>query len=131
METVDGLRMFEGVIGAYYLVFGVDGFLKKIPLPVPSERGLRFLIAIEQAGYILLVVKIIEIIVGLSWLSGFGGGLAWILFTPVWFNILAYHLWLNKKERALPVFLLLSHLLLAFKYHDFLLTVTRLGLPGL
>lgn len=122
------LRALEIIIGLYYLTFGIDGFLKKIPLPQPSERGLRFLIALEEAGYVLLSVKILEIVVGLAWLTGFGGGLAWFIFTPILFNILAYHWWLNRQERMLPLVLLLGHLVLAYKYHDFILSTLSAGL---
>ncbi len=121
------LRWLEIIVGVYYLIFGFDGFVKKIPLPAPSEKGLKFLVAIDEAKYILLTVKLIEITVGLAWLIGFGSGLAWILLTPIWFNILAYHLYLNKKEAVLPVWLILTHLGLAYKNWDYLSHVFRLA----
>lgn len=119
------LRGVELLAGVYYFVFGVDGFLKKIPLPPPSERGLKFLMAVEESGYIMPMVKILEIVVGLSWMLGLGSGLAWLIFTPILFNILAYHFFLNKKELVLPIGLLLMHGLLALKNSEYLLTVVH------
>lgn len=124
------LRGLEIIVGVYYLVFGVDGFLKKIPLPAPSEKGLRFLIAIEETRYLLFSVKVIEILVGLSWISGFGSGFAWLLFTPIWFNILAYHFFVNRKEILMPVVLLIVHLLIGYKHSNYLVSVLSLGLTG-
>lgn len=117
------LRGFEVLVGVYYFIFGIDGFLKKIPLPQPSERALRFLIAIDDTKYILFVVKICEILVGIAWITGVGSGLAWIILTPIWLNILAYHFCLNKKEVLLPLWLLASHLTLAYKNGSFLWSV--------
>ncbi|MEY4616785.1 MAG: hypothetical protein RJB66_1745 [Pseudomonadota bacterium] len=121
------LRAIEIMAGLYYFVFGVDGFFKKIPLPPPSEKGLRFLVAIEDSGYILPAVKIIEIVVGVFWIMGFGSGLAWLIFTPILFNIVAFHLFLNKQERILPFLLLSVHCLLGLKNYEFLVSVIRLS----
>jgi hypothetical protein len=85
-------------------------------------------VALDEAKYVLFTVKIVEIIVGFSWVTGFGSGLAWLLMTPVWFHILAYHFLLNKKEWVMPVSLLVVHLLLGWKHAGFLEQVVRLGL---
>lgn len=114
------LRSFEVIVGIYYLVFGLDGFFKKIPLPKPSPRALSFLLGIEETKYILFLVKIVEILVGVMWILGLGGGFAWILFTPIWLNIVLYQLLLNRQEVVLPLFLIVSHLLLAIKYWFYL-----------
>ena len=114
------LRIIEILAGFYYFVFGVDGFFKKIPLPVPSENAQQFLAAIEKTKYILFTVKLVEIIVGIMWVLGYKSGLAWLLFTPIWFNILGYHFLINKKEKALPLGILLIHLILALKNREFI-----------
>lgn len=116
-------RILEILIGIYYLIMGLDGFIKKLPIPQSSEKALKFIIALEETKYILFTVKTVEILVGLAWLTGFNSGLAWIIFTPVWLNILLYHLFLNRREWVLPGMLLLSHLFLAFKNKDYLLKI--------
>ena len=120
------LRSIEILVGLYYLVFGVDGFLKKIPLPPPSGPALRFLIALEEAVYVMPTVKIIEIGVGLAWILGVKTGLAWVIFTPVLVNILAFHWFLNRRERLMPLVWLGAHLLLAFKNQDYLQSLLTL-----
>lgn len=114
------------IVGIYYFLMGIDGFSKKIPLPSPSEKGRQFLLVMEDSKYILFTVKILEILVGLAWIQGRFTGLAWIIFTPIWFNILAYHLFINKKEIVLPILLGISHLLLAIKNAPFLMKIIHL-----
>lgn len=116
-------RNLEIFIGLYYLIMGIDGFIKKLPIPQPSEQALKLIIALEETKYILFMVKIIEILVGLAWLTGFHSGLAWVVFTPIWLNILFYHWFLNKREILLPSLLFLAHLLLAYKNKDYLLKI--------
>lgn len=121
------LRWIEFAAGFYYLIFGIDGFLKKIPLPRPSDKALRLLIALDETKYILFSVKIIEIMVGMAWISGYAGGLAWLLMSPVLFNILAYHIFLNRKEVVLPLVLAATHLIIAYRYRYFLIDIFYLG----
>lgn len=116
-------RSLELLIGTYYLVIGLDGFIRKIPIPRPSEKALKFIVAVEETKYILFIVKVVEVGAGLAWLTGQHSGLAWIIFTPIWLNILLYHLFLNKREWVLSGLLFLSHLFLAFKNKDYLLKV--------
>ena len=116
-------RSLEIFIGLYYLIMGIDGFIKKLPIPPPSERALKFIIALGEVKYVLFIVKAVEIAVGLAWLMGFHSGLAWIIFTPIWLNILLYHWFLNKREILLPSLLFLAHLFLAFKNKDYLLKI--------
>lgn len=126
METwwLRGLEIFAGF---YYLIFGLDGFLKKIPLPVPSPKALKFLESLAEVKYLLFTVKLLEILIGLSWIFGVGTGLAWILWTPIWFNILMYHFWVNRQEKFWPLIIFIMHLCLAFKNASFLSEVWRLG----
>lgn len=119
------LRSLEFLGGLYYLVMGLDGFFNKIPRPKPSDNAIKFLQVLEESKYILFTVKCIEILVGFCWLTQHFTGLAWILFTPILFNILGYHFFVNKKEILLPTLLLILHLALAYKNSDYLLLLVR------
>ncbi len=120
MEAISIERLLEIVIGLYYFAMGVDGFIKKLPIPTPSERALKFLIALEETQYVLFLVKVIELGVGLAWIMGVQSGLAWLVFTPIWFNIILYHLILNKREVLMPILIFLAHVFLAFKNKNYL-----------
>jgi hypothetical protein len=110
------LRVVEVLTGLFYLTYGLDGFIKKLPLPVPSEKAKEFLLAIEKTGFILPTVKTIEIVSGLCFIFAFQAPLAWCFLSPVVFNILGYQVMLNKRERLFPLLMLILHLLLLFKY---------------
>lgn len=120
MEAISIERLLEIVIGLYYFAMGVDGFIKKLPIPTPSERALKFLMALEETQYVLFLVKVIELGVGLAWIMGVQSGLAWLVFTPIWFNIILYHLILNKREVLMPILIFLTHVFLAFKNKNYL-----------
>ena len=108
------MRWLEVGVGLYYFIFGFDGFFKKIPLPQPSENAIIFLKTLESSKYILFTVKVVEILVGASWILGIGSGLSWILLTPIWFNIVGYHFFVNKREKYLPLVLVASNIFLGY-----------------
>jgi hypothetical protein len=112
------LRGIEILTGVFYLVFGLDGFFKKLPMPEPSSQAKEFLAVIDRSGFILPSIKFIEILVGFCFIFSFQGHLAWCLLSPIVFNILGYHLKVNKKELLMPFFILLMHLFLFYKYYS-------------
>jgi hypothetical protein len=114
------LRGLEVVGGVFYLAFGIDGFLKKIPLPEPSIKAKEFLKMIEDSFFIFPTIKLIEIIVGVCFIFGFHAPVAWCFLSPIVFNILGYHFFINKKEILMPVFIIILHLMLFFKYFSIL-----------
>jgi dipeptide/tripeptide permease len=115
------LRAVEILAGLFYLVYGIDGFLKKLPMPEPSLKAKEFLIAIENTRFILPIVKLIEILVGLCFIFNFKAAIAWCLLSPLVYNILGYHFMLNKKEKIFPFFIMGLHLLLFYRYYPQLL----------
>ena len=117
------LRFVEISCGLFYFVFGLDGFLKKIPLPEPSEKAKKFLLSLEEAVFVFPTIKIIEIFSGVCFVFSFLGPLAWGLLTPIVFNIFLYHLILNRREYFMPFLILLMHLLIFYKYKHILLKI--------
>lgn len=114
------LRITEIICGLFYLFYGVNGFFQFVAIPSPSERALEFLKALDKAQFIMPSIKIIEIVAGFLFLFSFHGALAWLLMSPIVFNILGYQWILNKKEKLLPILILFMHLVLYYKYFDVL-----------
>src|SRR4051794_788504 len=93
-----GARLLLGLV---FVVFGLNGFFMFIAVPPMAEPAQRFMGAIMATGYLLPLVKVLEIVGGLLLLSGRYVPLALLLLGPVLVNILCFHLFLDFSG-ALP-----------------------------
>lgn len=82
------------LLGAVFLIFGLNYYLKFIPIP-PPENALAgsFIGTLFKSGF-LEVVKIIEIVGGLLLLSGRFAPLGLALLAPIVIVILLYDIFL-------------------------------------
>jgi putative oxidoreductase len=83
------------VLGSAFLVFGLDYFLKFLPMPTPelTPAAPHFMSALAPSGY-LSAVKVLEITGGLLLLSGLLVPLGLVFLTPVIVNIALYDIFL-------------------------------------
>lgn len=81
-------------LGLVFTVFGADGFLQFLPHPpMPAEAG-AFMGALLATGYMLPLLKMVELGAGLLLLSNRHVPLALLLLAPVIVNITAFHVFL-------------------------------------
>ena len=106
------------LLGAIFLAFGMDGFLKIIPVGPSTSPAALFLGAIMGTGYLWQVVKVIEIICGLLLLSNRFVPLALVLIAPIILNITGYLVILNQSGQPMAVLLLILEIFLAYSYRD-------------
>ena len=83
-----GARLLLGVI---FFVFGLNGFLHFLPQPPLPEPGLKFVMALVETGYLMPLVKGIEVVSGVLLLSGFFVPLALLFLAPIVVNIFLFH----------------------------------------
>ncbi|QXD16662.1 hypothetical protein GQ464_006910 [Rhodocaloribacter litoris] len=83
------------VLGLLLVVFGLNGFFRFLPMPTPPEAAGRFLGAMMETGYLLPLVKLVELTVGVLLLANRFVPLALVLLAPVSVNIIAFHLFLD------------------------------------
>lgn len=102
------------LLGLIFVVFGLNYWLKLIPMPPPSGQAGAFMGALFLSGY-LAVVKVIEVAGGLLLLTGRQTPLALLLLGPVVVNIVLFDLFLTRAfnplgalAAVLSVFLLWS-----------------------
>lgn len=102
------------LLGLIFVVFGLNYWLKLIPMPPPSGQAGAFMGALFLSGY-LAVVKVIEVAGGLLLLTGRRTALALLLLGPVVVNIVLFDLFLTRAfnplgalAAVLAVFLLWS-----------------------
>ena len=82
------------LLGIVLLVFGLNGFLQFLPAPELPEAAMSFFGALMATGYLLPLVKAIEVIVGVMLLANRFTPLALVLLAPISVNIVAFHLFL-------------------------------------
>ena len=80
------------LLGVYFLIFGLNGFLHFLPQPpMPDEAG-KTLGAIFTPSYQMPLVKTIETICGIALLTNRFAALALILLAVITVQILLFHL---------------------------------------
>jgi len=80
------------LLGIVLLVFGLNGFLNFLPAPELPEAAGAFFGALIETGYMMHLVKGVEVIVAVLLLSNRFVSLALVMFVPISINILAFHL---------------------------------------
>lgn len=83
-------------LGANFFYFGLNGFFHWTPIPPATEAMSRWMRALEETGYLLTVVKLIEIAAGLCLLTGFFVPLAVAVLAPLVFVIISNQAILNR-----------------------------------
>lgn len=86
------------LLGLVLLVFGLNGFFSFLPVPPMSQRGMDFIRALIDTGYMLPLWKGTEVVCGILILFNRFTSLALILVAPVILNIAAFHVFLDPTN---------------------------------
>lgn len=105
------------ILGLFFTVFGLNGFLNFMPVPEVSPAAEAFLGALAVTGYMFPLIKATELVAGLMLLSGRLVPLSLILLAPVTINILFFHTVLDPKP-AMPILIIAAQLYLAYAYRS-------------
>lgn len=104
------------LMGALFLFTVVAMVFKLVPEPKMTGNDKLFNEGLFAAGYLIPLLKAVEFICALAFLSGRFVALATVMIFPVTVNILGYHASLMQEGLPVAVFLLLGNLFLAFAY---------------
>jgi putative oxidoreductase len=105
------------LIGLLFLFASVTYFLNVFPpQEMPGNAG-TFMKGLEAAGYLLPLVKAIELLCGIAFVTGRFVPLALVLIAPIAINILLVHAILLPE--GLPIAVLLVAGLIFLAYADF------------
>lgn len=102
------------LIGLLLLFASISYFLNLFDEPVLTGNMKTFNDGLEASGYLVPLVKIVELICGLSFITGKFTRLTYILLMPVSVNILFTHLFLAPEGIPLAAFLLLGNIFLLY-----------------
>jgi putative oxidoreductase len=108
------------LLGAIYLIFGLDYFLHFIPYQ-PSHTGAAesFKSGLVAAGYFYPMLKVIQIIAGLSLLINRYAPFAAVVVFPISLNVLLFHTLLAPSGWLMGVTLIVPNLLLGWGYRKY------------
>ena len=104
------------LIGVLFLFSSVVVLLNLVPQPELKGDVKLFNEGLAASGYLMPMVKIVELLCALAFISGRFVPLATVVIFPVTVNILFFHLFLAPEGLPVAVFLLLGNLFLAFSF---------------
>jgi uncharacterized membrane protein YphA (DoxX/SURF4 family) len=106
------------ILGAIFLVFGLNGFMNFMPMPeMPGAAG-EFMGALAATGYMFPLIKIVEVVGGLLLLVDRCVPLALALLTPGIVNIAFFHAFLAPAGLPMAGLLVALALYLAWSFRD-------------
>jgi putative oxidoreductase len=100
MKTLSLIARF--LLGLIFLIFGLNGFLHFIPMPLPSGVAGQFMEALFVSRY-LLVVASLQVVTAVLLLINRYVPLALSLLAPVIVNILLFHVLMAPSGIALAL----------------------------
>ncbi len=107
------------LLGLIFFVFGLNGFFHFIPPesmpPMPEAAG-AFMGALVNSGYMIYLIKIVEVVGGALLLSGFYVPLALLILAPGLYNILLFHAFLAPGGLPLAITMVVLHSFLVYMH---------------
>lgn len=95
-----GARILLGLI---YVIFGLNFFFQFIPMPPPPENMGALMGALMSTGYMMYLVKMIEIVCGALLIANLFVPLSMILLAPITINIFLIHLMMAPAGLGLAI----------------------------
>ncbi len=102
------------LIGLLFLFASITFFLNLVPQPELQGKLKLFTDGINASGYLMPLVKTIELLCGLAFVSGRFVPLATVLIAPIAVNILLVHAFLAPEGLPVAIPLFLGLLFLAY-----------------
>lgn len=106
--------IIRSLIGLLLLFASVSYFLHLFPEPPLTGDMKIFNDGLKASGYLVPLVKIIELTCGLSFVSGKFNKITYILLMPISVNILCTHLFLAPEGIPVAAFLFFGNIFLLY-----------------
>jgi putative oxidoreductase len=104
------------VFGLFLLAMGLINLLNPVPSLEFSELGNKFMIALAETGYMMVIVYCLMVLVGLSLLINRFVPLALVIFMPITVNMVLFHAFLDIKSILPALIIGFLHIYLLFVY---------------
>ena len=106
------------LLGLLFIYASVNFFLKLAPEPETTGAFKAFQSGIVASTYILPLAKVLELLCGISFLTGKFVSLANIVILPVTINILMINLFMTPENMPIAIAIFAGNLFLIFRYWD-------------
>jgi hypothetical protein len=109
-------QVLASILSLPYIVFGLNYFFNFIPMPPMTGEAGTYVGILYSTKY-LLVVKTLEVVLGIMIAANFQRALALLLIAPISINILLFELCIAQQP-GIAVILVLLNAILIFRYKD-------------
>lgn len=113
------------VLGLIFTGFSLAYFFNLLPQPPASGATLTFLSGLGASVYIMPLVKALELVCGIAFLTNRLVPLALVVIFPIVLNIFLFHAFLEPGNMAMPFVLLAANIFLAVVHRDRYQTVLQ------
>ena len=114
------------VLGLIFTVFGANGLVMLyngngfIPMPEPDPEVMKTMNGLFAVGYLLPLVKSLEVLAGVMLLTGRYVNLALVFLGPIVVNIIGVHYFVEPQGLPMSIFIGIVYLaLLRFRWQYF------------
>jgi putative oxidoreductase len=106
------------ILGLVYFGFSLAFFFNLMPHQELSGNAGTFVVGLGASGYVMPLVKAIELVCGVAFLLNRFVPLATVVIFPITLNIVLFHVFMAPEGMILPVVLLFANLFLAYVHHN-------------
>lgn len=106
------------LIGLFLLFASISFFLKLNPEPVTTGDFKAFQLGLVASTYLMPLAKAIELLCGISYVTGKYVTLANIVILPITFNILLINYFMSPETLPIAVLLFVANIFLIYRYWD-------------
>ncbi len=116
MKTVS--TILRVVLGLIFFIFGINFYLKFIPLEIPQEGAIgAFMGGLSAAPYMWTVIKVVEIVGGLLLITGYFVPFALTILFPITLNIFLFHTMMTPLNQAgVAIAMMVFHIFLFYSF---------------
>lgn len=113
------------LMGLLFLFSSISFLFKLIEQPEQTGNMKIFVDGMNASGYMMQAVKLIELVCGIAFVSGFFVPLASILISPIIINILFVHIFLDTSGLPIALYLVASNLFIAHIHREIFLPILK------
>ncbi len=120
MKTKTWVIIARSLLGFIYLVFGLDYFFHFIPYqPLHTGKPGALVAGLKGTGYIYPMMKMIQILGGLSLLFDRYAPFSAVVLFPISLNVLLFHTLLVPSGWLMGVTLMVPYIFLGWAYRKY------------